>query len=142
MCAMYFTVQQGGFDKRDDYIGFMKERVKANQSLSSALHFVDVAGKRYRQFDDVTDRLELLGRIARTSLDDERRPPDLQQCVQAFSSITLYVNELRKVIYRCGSVVECRARNRESLGSNPPFATVSKFGHFNFLHNAPIHSAV
>ena len=99
MCEMCFIGRQGGFDNRDDYIGFMKEHVKANQSLSSALHFVNVAGKRYRQFDDVTDRLSLLGKISRISLDDERRPPDLQKCVQAFSSITLYVNELRKVTF-------------------------------------------
>ena len=33
------------------------------------------------------------------------------------------------VITRNSSLaVECRTLNRESLGSNPPFATVSKFG--------------
>ena len=31
------------------------------------------------------------------------------------------------------SVVECRTHNRERPGSNPPFATVSKFGHFHSL---------
>ena len=31
------------------------------------------------------------------------------------------------------SVVECRTRNRESPCSNPPFAIISKFGHFRSL---------
>ena len=31
------------------------------------------------------------------------------------------------------SAVEYRTRNRESPGSNTPFATVSKFGHFHSL---------
>ena len=34
------------------------------------------------------------------------------------------------------SVVECRTLNRESPGSNPIFATVSKFGHFRSFHDA------
>ena len=34
--------------------------------------------------------------------------------------------------------VECRTRGRESPGSNTPFATVSKFGHFRSLHDAPV----
>ena len=33
------------------------------------------------------------------------------------------------------SPVECQTCNRESPGSNPPFATVSKFGHFRYLHD-------
>ena len=37
--------------------------------------------------------------------------------------------------------VECRTRNRESQGSNPPFATVSKFGHFRSLLDAFVESA-
>ena len=40
------------------------------------------------------------------------------------------------------NAVECRTRNRESPGSNPPFATVSKCGDFCSLHDAPVHSAV
>ena len=32
--------------------------------------------------------------------------------------------------------------NRETPGLNPPIATVSKFGHFRSLHDAPVHSAV
>ena len=43
----------------------------------------------------------------------------------------------------CGnSAVECRTRNQLSPGSNSPFATVSKIGHFRSLHDAPVHSAV
>ena len=34
------------------------------------------------------------------------------------------------------SAVECRTRHQVSLGSNPPFATVLKIGHFQFLHDA------
>ena len=30
----------------------------------------------------------------------------------------------------------------ESLGYNPPFATVSKVAHFRSLHDASVHSAV
>ena len=33
------------------------------------------------------------------------------------------------------STVECRTLNRESPGSIPPFASVSKFGHFYSLHS-------
>ena len=33
-----------------------------------------------------------------------------------------------------GRIVECWTRNRDSLGSNPPFPTVSKFGQFRSLH--------
>ena len=32
------------------------------------------------------------------------------------------------------SALECRTHNQESPGSNLPFATVSKFGHFRSLH--------
>ena len=38
---------------------------------------------------------------------------------------------------RGSSVVECRTRNQVSPGSNPPFATVSKIGHFRSLHWCP-----
>ena len=38
------------------------------------------------------------------------------------------------------SVVECWICNRESPVLNPPFATISKFGHFCSLHDAPVHS--
>ena len=41
-----------------------------------------------------------------------------------------------------GSAVERWTRNRESTPSNPPFATVSNFGHFRSLHDTPVHSAV
>ena len=44
-------------------------------------------------------------------------------------------------VERGSSVVECRTRNRESLGLNP-LATVSKFGHFRSLHDASVDSAV
>ena len=37
------------------------------------------------------------------------------------------------------SVVECRTRYRENPGSNIPIATVSNFGHFRSLHDAPVH---
>ena len=33
-------------------------------------------------------------------------------------------------VERGGSVVECQTHKQVSLGSNPPFATVSKIGHF------------
>ena len=46
------------------------------------------------------------------------------------------------MVERCSSVVECRTRNQERPGSNPPFATVLKFGHFRSLRNAPGHSAI
>ena len=39
---------------------------------------------------------------------------------------------------RGSSAVECRTRNQESPGSNPPFATVSKIGHFRSVHCHPI----
>ena len=47
----------------------------------------------------------------------------------------------RGVMERSSSAVECRTRNRVSSGSNTPFATVSKFGHFRSLHDAPVHTA-
>ena len=37
-----------------------------------------------------------------------------------------------------GSAVECRTRNRDSPGSNPPFVTVWKFGHFRSLHDGSL----
>ena len=40
------------------------------------------------------------------------------------------------------SAVDSRTRNRENLGSNTPFAIVSKFEHFRSLHDVPVHSAV
>ena len=46
-----------------------------------------------------------------------------------------------KIVERSGSALECRTRNRESPGSNA-LRTVSKFGHFRSLHDAPVHSAV
>ena len=49
----------------------------------------------------------------------------------------------RHIYYRLcergSSAVECWTRNREIRpGSNFPFATVSKFGHFRSLHSAPL----
>ena len=38
---------------------------------------------------------------------------------------------------RGSSVVECRTRNQASPGLNPPFAIVSKIGHFCSLHWCP-----
>ena len=46
------------------------------------------------------------------------------------------------VVERGSSAVECWNRNRVRLGSKPRFATVSKFGHFRSLHDAPVQSAV
>ena len=44
-------------------------------------------------------------------------------------------NNLKKVhLERGSSGVECQTRNRESPGSNPPIATVSKFWHFRSRH--------
>ena len=43
----------------------------------------------------------------------------------------------KHIVERGSSVVD-----RESPGSNPPFATVSKFGHFRSLHDASVNSAV
>ena len=41
----------------------------------------------------------------------------------------------------CGSsAVECRTPNRESPGSNPPFDSVSKFGHFRSIQDSPLYS--
>ena len=52
------------------------------------------------------------------------------------------IGDFLKKLQVCGcSAVECHTRNRESSGSNPPFAIVSKFGHFCSLHDAPVHSA-
>ena len=45
-------------------------------------------------------------------------------------------------VKRGSSAVKCRTHNREIPGSNPPFATVSKFGHFRSLNDAPVQSAV
>ena len=42
----------------------------------------------------------------------------------------------------CSSAVERRTRNQVSPGSNPPFPTVSKIGHFRSLHDTPVHSGV
>ena len=41
-------------------------------------------------------------------------------------------------VERGSSVVGCRTRSLENPGSDPPFATVSKFGHFRSLHDACI----
>ncbi|KAI0231187.1 hypothetical protein LSAT2_018450 [Lamellibrachia satsuma] len=90
----YFV--KGGFDTRNDYISFLKEQIKANRSLSSALRFVDVAGVRHGRFADEAERLSLLGQIARTNLNDDRRPANYTQCIQVFGNVTLYVNELMK----------------------------------------------
>ena len=43
---------------------------------------------------------------------------------------------------RGSSAVERRTRNRESPGSNPTFAAVSKFRHFRSYHNTTVDSAV
>ena len=51
-------------------------------------------------------------------------------------------SEIIPFVERGTSMLECRTHNQESPGSIPPFATVSKFGHFRSLHNAPIHLAV
>ena len=45
-------------------------------------------------------------------------------------------------VERGSSAVECRTRNRASPGSDPPFAAITKFGHFRSLHDAPVQSAV
>ena len=46
------------------------------------------------------------------------------------------------VFVECSSsVVEWRTCNRESPGSNPPFAIVSKFGHFRSLHDVLVEVA-
>ena len=39
------------------------------------------------------------------------------------------------IVERGSSVVECRTCNRENPGSNPPFASISKLGHFRSLHD-------
>ena len=59
--------------------------------------------------------------------------------VPDFSSRDIYI-----YIYvaRGISVVGCGTGNRESPRSIPPLATVSKFGHFCSLRDAPVHSAV
>ena len=44
------------------------------------------------------------------------------------------------IVERGSSAVECPTHNRESSGSNPPFAAVLKLGHFRSLHDAPVHS--
>ena len=48
--------------------------------------------------------------------------------------------DTRNILPTGSSVVECQTHNRDSLGSNPLFATVSRFGHFRSLHD--VHSAV
>ena len=78
----------------------MKERVKANRSLSSALQFAGVAGERYRQFTEEADRLSLLHRIENAKMDNVTLEPNAALCTQVFVNITLYVNELMKVITR------------------------------------------
>ena len=40
------------------------------------------------------------------------------------------------------SAVQRRTRNRESPCLNPPFVTISKFGHLHSLHDASVRSAV
>ena len=52
------------------------------------------------------------------------------------------VTACSSVVERGSSVVEWRTRHGESTCSNPPFATVSKFGHFRPLHDASVHPAV
>ena len=59
-----------------------------------------------------------------------------------FLCYVCYVFFIRTSVERGSSLVECQTRNRESPFSNPPFATVSKFGHFHSLHDAPVDSAV
>ena len=57
--------------------------------------------------------------------------------------IAFLVGSYISVALECGnSNVECLIRNRENSGSNPPFATVLKFGHFRLLHDVSVHSAV
>ena len=43
---------------------------------------------------------------------------------------------------RGSSVVECRTRNRESLGSNPPLVPFQRLGIFVLSVDAPVDSAV
>ena len=67
------------------------------------------------------------------------------QYLSGYDAVVL--NQLIQVSYttiagRGSLVVERRTRNRENPGSNPPFATVSKFGHIHSLHDTPVHSAV
>ena len=46
------------------------------------------------------------------------------------TSIVMYCMITIALVERSSSAVERRTRNQVSLGSNTPFATVSKFGHF------------
>ena len=64
---------------------------------------------------------------------------DITQLLSYTASKT--VNEASYL--ECGSsVVERRTHNRESPGSNPSVATVSKLCHFRSLRDTPVHSAV
>ena len=53
-----------------------------------------------------------------------------------------YQERMIHIIKHGSSAVECRTRNQESPGLNPPFAIVSKCWYFCSLHDAPVHSAV
>ena len=44
-------------------------------------------------------------------------------------------------VERVSSAVECRTHN-QGPGFESPIATISKFGHFRSLHDAPVHSTV
>ena len=51
------------------------------------------------------------------------------------ASLIMYVE-------RGSSAVECRTRNRESPGSNPPLLPFRRLGIFILSNNAPVNSAV
>ena len=75
------------------------------------------------------------------SLPALRHSVDLPECYRdPHQQVSLYA--IRLLVERSSSVVECRTRNQECPASNPFFATVSQFGHFRSLRDAPVHSAV
>ena len=49
----------------------------------------------------------------------------------------LQVHTLSLIVERNSSVVECRTRNRESPGSNPPLLPFRRLGIFRSLHRRP-----
>ena len=59
-----------------------------------------------------------------------------------FIHYDIYKEQFYIDVERGSSAVEYRTRNREIPGSNPPFATVSEFGHFRSVHDVPVESAV
>ena len=87
------------------------------------------------QSKDAVQRGDILWSAATTSSQDPTSH-SLRDSVLLKLHVRLFLCVTFSLLYG-SSAVECRTLNRESPGSIPPFATVSKFGHFRSLRNDP-----